>query len=308
MSPRGIRLDQLLVERGYFPTRNRARAAILAGRVRVNGQVVDKAGAAVSPDARIEVAGDPIPYVSRGGLKLEHALRAFDLEAAVAGVVAADIGASTGGFTDCLLQHGARRVYAIDVGYGQLAWRLRQDPRVVVMERVNARYLSPGVLPEAVELVTVDVSFISLRLILPAVRGILVPGGGVIALVKPQFEAGPGDVGKGGIVRDPAVHRRVLAEVAAAADQLGFTLLGLAASPILGADGNREFLALWRAPAGSNEAPQAVIPPDGPAAAAGGKGAGPAPRGPGSALVGALAGRGELAGEARRRRIGELAP
>ena len=251
MSPkgtRGIRLDQLLVERGFFATRSRARAAILAGQVRVDGRVVDKAGATVPPDAAIAVAADPIPYVSRGGVKLEHALRAFDLVKAVEGVVAADIGASTGGFTDCLLQHGARRVYAIDVGYGQLAWRLRQDPRVVVMERVNARHLAPADLPEPVQLVTIDVSFISLRLILPAARGILVPGGGVIALIKPQFEAGPADVGKGGIVRDPAVHRRVLEEVTAAAEALGFGLLGLTASPIRGADGNREFLALWRGP------------------------------------------------------------
>jgi len=247
MGRKRVRLDTLLVERGWFSSRSRARAAILAGKVRVDGRLVDKAGEPVDPEARIEVAGDPIPYVSRGGLKLEHALKEFALAAAVAGATCADIGASTGGFTDCLLQHGARRVYAIDVGYGQLAWRLRQDERVVVMERTNARHLREGDLPEAVDLVTVDVSFISLRLILPAAVRLLVPGGGVIALVKPQFEAGPADVGKGGVVRDPAVHRRVLHEVTAAAEDLGLDLLGLTASPILGADGNREFLALWRA-------------------------------------------------------------
>ena len=257
----------LLVQRGWFDSRSRARAAILAGRVRVDGQVVDKAGTRVDPSARVEVVGDPIPYVSRGGLKLEHAIRAFDLAPAVRGAVCADIGASTGGFTDCLLQHGARRVYAIDVGYGQLAWRLRQDPRVVVMERVNARYLTPGDLPERVDLVTVDVSFISLRLILPPARDLLVPGGGVVGLIKPQFEAGPSEVGKGGVVRDPRVHRRVLAEVTAAADELGLVLLALTASPIRGADGNREFLALWRGPRGADRIPDGTDGDAGPVAA-----------------------------------------
>ncbi|ADU51279.1 hemolysin A [Thermaerobacter marianensis DSM 12885] len=299
MSRKGTRLDVLLVERGWFDSRSRARAAILAGRVRVDGRVVDKAGATVDPGAQIEVAGDPIPYVSRGGLKLEHALRTFNLTGAVQGAVCADIGASTGGFTDCLLQHGARKVYAIDVGYGQLAWRLRQDPRVVVMERVNARYLAPSDLAEPVHLVTVDVSFISLRLILPAALGVLAPGGGVVALVKPQFEAGPADVGKGGVVRDPAVHRRVLEDVTAAADQLGLTLLGLTASPIRGADGNREFLALWRAPgrAGPGGGGDGQREGEG---AAGGRGEG------GQPLVAALQDRPALDGDARRRCIGAL--
>ncbi|PZN07038.1 MAG: TlyA family rRNA (cytidine-2'-O)-methyltransferase [Bacillota bacterium] len=278
------RLDVLLVRRGWFATRSRAQAAILAGRVRVDGQVVDKAGARVDPSARVEVVGDPIPYVSRGGLKLEHAIRAFDLAPAVRGAVCADIGASTGGFTDCLLQHGARRVYAIDVGYGQLAWRLRRDPRVVVMERVNARHLTPGDLPERVDLVTVDVSFISLRLILPPARDLLVPGGGVVGLIKPQFEAGPSEVGKGGVVRDPRVHRRVLAEVTAAADELGLVLLGLTASPIRGADGNREFLALWRSPRAADRVGQAA-------------------GGDGSPVAAVLRDRPALAGEARRRCI-----
>ncbi|HEY8393306.1 MAG TPA: TlyA family RNA methyltransferase [Thermaerobacter sp.] len=278
MGRKRVRLDTLLVERGWFASRSRARAAILAGKVRVDGRVVDKAGATVDPGARIEVAGDPIPYVSRGGLKLDHALRQFDLAKALAGAVCADIGASTGGFTDCLLQHGARRVYAIDVGYGQLAWRLRQDERVVVMERTNARYLKQGDLPEPVDLITIDVSFISLRLILPATLQLLGPGGGVIGLIKPQFEAGPADVGKGGVVRDPAVHRRVLTEVTGAAAELGLDLLGLTASPILGADGNREFLALWRAP-GAGGGPVAAVLSDRPA----------------------------LAGNERRRRIEELA-
>lgn len=240
--PSRVRLDVLLVERGLFPTRARAQAAILAGLVRVDGRPARKAGEAVRPDAQVEVLADPIPYASRGGLKLAHALDRFGVDPA--GRVAIDVGASTGGFTDVLLRRGARRVYAVDVGYGQLAWSLRQDSRVVVMERTNVRHLDPDRLPEPPDLATVDVSFISLRLVLPALRRLLAPPAEVVALVKPQFEAGRREVGKGGVVRDPQVHRRVLQEVAAAARQLGWGVWGACASPVAGADGNREFF-LW---------------------------------------------------------------
>lgn len=232
------RLDQLLHERGYTPSREKARALILAGEVLVNGAMVDKAGAEVDADADIQIQQGP-PYVSRGGLKLEAALGVFSIDPT--GRVAADVGASTGGFTDCLLQRGAARVYAIDVGRAQLVWSLRQDPRVVVMERTNARYLEQ--LPEPVDLVTIDVSFISLRLILPKVRQWLAPGGQVIALVKPQFEAGREQVGKGGVVRDPRVHRSVLVDVLGWVQENGWRVLGLARSPIKGTAGNIEFLA-----------------------------------------------------------------
>jgi 23S rRNA (cytidine1920-2'-O)/16S rRNA (cytidine1409-2'-O)-methyltransferase len=232
------RLDVLLVERGLASSRNRAQRLIRAGEVLVNERVFDKPGMTVPTDADIRVR-ERLPYVSRGGLKLEAALEAFDID--VTGTLAADVGASTGGFVDCLLQRGAARVYAIDVGYGQLAWALRQDERVVVMERTNARYLQQ--LPEAIDLVTIDVSFISLRLILPRAVRWLRPGGSIIALIKPQFEAGPDDVGRGGIVRDPAVHRRVLSNVLGFAEQIGLRSAGLIPSPITGAEGNVEFLA-----------------------------------------------------------------
>jgi hemolysin TlyA family protein len=239
MKPR-IRLDRLLVERGLAESRTEAQRWIRAGQVRVADQVVDQPGTLVSPDAPVALTARP-RFVSRGGEKLEAALIGFGVD--VQRWVAADVGASTGGFTDCLLQRGAARVYAIDVGYGQLDWRLRHDPRVVVMERTNARYLEQ--LPEPVHLVTVDVSFISLRLILPRAVGWLHPQGQVIALIKPQFEAGRRDVGKGGVVRDPAVHWRVLVEVIRAAADLGLTLRGLMVSPLLGPAGNREFLGWW---------------------------------------------------------------
>jgi 23S rRNA (cytidine1920-2'-O)/16S rRNA (cytidine1409-2'-O)-methyltransferase len=237
------RLDTLLVERGLCATRERARALILAGRVRVNGQTAHKAGAAVGRDAEIRLDEPDHPYVSRGGLKLAHALDVFDIP--VDGRVALDIGASTGGFTDVLLRRGARLVVALDVGHGQLDWRLRSDPRVIVLERVNARALTAAQLPEAarpLDLVTIDVSFISLRMILPAVPALLAPRADVVALVKPQFEAGRAEVGKGGIVRDPAVHARVLAEVQAAARSLGLAWRATLPSPITGAEGNEEFL------------------------------------------------------------------
>jgi 23S rRNA (cytidine1920-2'-O)/16S rRNA (cytidine1409-2'-O)-methyltransferase len=232
------RLDEALVARGLAETRSRARALILARDVTVNGKVVDRAGVPVKPVDEIALV-EKARFASRGGEKLDHALNHFGVD--VVGLVAADLGASTGGFTDCLLQRGASRVYAVDVGYGQLAERVRTDPRVVVMDRTNARHLEA--LPEPVGLVTVDVSFISLKLILPVAARLLGPAGICVPLIKPQFEAGPKDLGKGGVVRDPTVHRRVLAEIAAAAQESGFTLLGLTASPLKGPAGNVEFLA-----------------------------------------------------------------
>jgi 23S rRNA (cytidine1920-2'-O)/16S rRNA (cytidine1409-2'-O)-methyltransferase len=237
------RLDTLLVERGLCASRERARALVLAGRVRVNGQTAHKAGLGVGPDDDVGLDEPDHPYVSRGGLKLAHALDAFGVR--VEGRVALDIGASTGGFTDVLLRRGARGVVALDVGHGQLDWRLRSDPRVTVLERLNARTLTGAQLPPAArpaDLVTIDVSFISLRAILPVVPALLAPGADVIALVKPQFEAGRTEVGKGGIVRDPAVHARVLAEIALAATALGFVRRGTVPSPITGSEGNEEFL------------------------------------------------------------------
>ena len=231
------RLDQAMVERGLAESRARAQALILAQDVRVNGAIVSKAGAPVGPADEIVLKAPP-RFVSRGGEKLDHALALFEID--VNGKAAADFGASTGGFTDSLLQRGARRVYAIDVGYGQLAEKLRLDPRVVVMDRQNVRTVTE--LPEPVDFVSIDVSFIGLHLVLPAARAVLAPGGEIIALVKPQFEAGRADVGKGGVVRDPAVHQRVLNEVVATADALALGVYGVTASPLLGPAGNREFL------------------------------------------------------------------
>jgi 23S rRNA (cytidine1920-2'-O)/16S rRNA (cytidine1409-2'-O)-methyltransferase len=231
------RLDVLLTEKGLAETRSKAQALIMAGKVRAGGQVVTKAGTQVSPDVEVLLEED-LPYVSRGGLKLAAALDAFALTPA--GMVCADVGASTGGFTDVLLQRGAARVYAIDVGYGQLAWKLRQDERVVALERTNARYLAS--LPEPIDLVTIDASFISLKLIFPAVVKWLVPGASVVALVKPQFEAGKSQVGKGGVVRDPLVHRQVLENALAAAAASGLSATNLTVSPITGPAGNHEFL------------------------------------------------------------------
>ena len=235
------RLDVLLVERGLVETRARARAYIMAGEVTVDGARVDKAGTQISRSAQIDLIA-PMPYASRGGYKLAGALDQFGLD--VTGQVAADVGACTGGFTDVLLQRGAAHVYAIDVGQGQLVWKLRQDERVVVMERTNARYLDA--LPESVNLAVIDVSFISLKLILPAVRKWLAAEGQVIALIKPQFEAGPESVGKGGIVRDAAVHRAVLENVLGWVGDQGWRVGGLIQSPIQGTDGNVEFLVWLR--------------------------------------------------------------
>ena len=240
---KGSRLDTLIVERGLVATRERARALILAGQVRVNGQPATKAGHAVQPEDDVTLDTPDHPYVGRGGVKLAHALDAFGISPA--GRIALDVGASTGGFTDVLLQRGATRVVAVDVGHGQLDWKLRSDPRVVVMERQNARTLTAEQLPEDARrfaLITIDVSFISLRQILPVLPPLLEPGGDVVALVKPQFEAGREEVGKGGIVRDEGVHRRVVDEVTAAARVLGLQSTGVVESPITGMEGNREFL------------------------------------------------------------------
>lgn len=236
-----VRLDKLLVDRGLAETRARAQAYIMAGEVTVDGQRVDKAGTAVDEAALIELSAR-LPYVSRGGYKLAGALDAFSID--VTGLVCADVGACTGGFTDVLLQRGAARVYAVDVGQGQLDWKLRQDKRVVVMERTNARYLTT--LPEPVDLVVIDVSFISLRLILPAVAGWPATDVEVVALIKPQFEAGPEAVGKGGIVRDPRVRRRVLEDLLAWCTQNGWAVAGLVRSSLPGTDGNIEYLVHLR--------------------------------------------------------------
>lgn len=242
MAKRSERLDLLLVTRGLAASRERARALILAGQVRVNGTQVSKAGTAVDPHADIALAQPDHPYVGRGGVKLAHALEVFHIDPA--GALALDVGASTGGFTDLLLQRGAARVVALDVGHGQLDWRLRNDPRVTVIERVNARTLTRRELPDetqAFDIITVDVSFISLTQVLPALAPLLGPDGRLIALVKPQFEAGRDEVGKGGIVRDETVQARVIEEVTGAANRLGLVRAGLAESPITGAEGNREF-------------------------------------------------------------------
>ena len=239
MAKKKERLDKLLVARGLVPTRSKAQGVILAGEVLVNGMRVDKPGTAVSLDSVIELKAS-LPYVGRGGFKLAGALEAFGLD--VTGAVCADVGACTGGFTDVLLQNGAVRVYAIDVGYGQLDWSLRQDARVVVLERTNARYLEA--LDEPVNFVAIDVSFISLRLILPAVKQWLAPDASIVALIKPQFEAGPKQVGRGGIVKDTAVHRTVLLDLWQWFRENNFGVQGWITSPVTGADGNVEFL-VW---------------------------------------------------------------
>ena len=247
------RLDRLLVARGLFPSRERARRAVMAGVVEVGGRRVDKPGTPVAEDAEIEVRDDTEPYASRAGRKLAAALEHFGLD--VAGAVCLDVGASTGGFTDCLLQHGAERVYAVDVGYGQLDLALRRDDRVVVMERLNARYLAPEDLPEPCDLVTIDVSFISLVKVVPALLPHLAPSGRLLALVKPQFEAGRERVGKGGVIRDELVRREVIDETVAALEalrvgDLGLEALGVYDSPVTGTRGNREAFALFAPLAG----------------------------------------------------------
>ena len=235
------RLDVLLVERGLVESRQRAQAVIMSGQVYVKEQKVDKAGAQIPEDAPIEIRGQTLAYVSRGGLKLEKAMKTFTgihLDGAVCG----DIGASTGGFTDCMLQNGAVKVYAVDVGYGQLAWSLRSDERVVCLERTNARYLTHEQIPDELDFASVDVSFISLKLILPALRGLLKENGQVVCLVKPQFEAGREKVGKKGVVRDPAVHLEVIQNFLGHAAEADFTVKDMTFSPIRGPEGNIEYL------------------------------------------------------------------
>ena len=235
------RLDVLLVENGYADNRTKAQAIIMSGNVYVNGQKADKPGTAFEETVQLEVRGAACPYVSRGGLKLEKALRDFGVKPE--GFVCSDSGASTGGFTDCLLQQGAKKVFAIDVGYGQLDWKIRSDPRVVVMERTNIRYVTPEDLGEPLDLSVIDVSFISLKIVLPAIKALLKPGKGqVLCLIKPQFEAGREKVGKKGVVRDSATHKEVLDSFVELANSLEFKILGLTFSPVKGPEGNIEFL------------------------------------------------------------------
>ena len=234
------RLDVLLVERGLIESRQKAQTTIMSGLVFVDQRRVDKPGTAVANDAKIEIHGTALKYVSRGGLKLEKAMATFPID--LTGAVCGDIGASTGGFTDCMLQNGASKVYAVDVGYGQLAWSLRSDPRVVCLERTNARYLTHAEVPDELDFASVDVSFISLKLILPPLYGLLKEQGHVACLIKPQFEAGKDKVGKKGVVRDPAVHLEVLEHFLIHAKEAGFTVKGITFSPIRGPEGNIEYL------------------------------------------------------------------
>ena len=234
------RLDVLLTEQLYADTRSKAQAIIMAGQVYVNGQKADKPGTAYEENVQIQVRGVTCPYVSRGGLKLEKALRDFGVKPE--GFVCSDSGASTGGFTDCLLQQGAKKVFAIDVGYGQLDWKIRSDERVVVMERTNIRYVTPEDLGEPLDLSVIDVSFISLKIVLPTIKTLLKPTGQVLCLIKPQFEAGKDKVGKKGVVREPKIHQEVLDAFVATVTELGFTILGLTFSPVKGPEGNIEFL------------------------------------------------------------------
>ena len=253
------RLDQLVFDRGLTDSRERAKTSIMAGLVFVNGQRCDKPGTPVAEDAQIELRGDAIPYVSRGGLKLEKALKVFNFDPS--GIVCADCGASTGGFTDVLLKNGARKVYAIDVGYGQLAWSIRSDERVVVMERTNVRYVTPDMLDETPQLAVMDLSFISIKLVLPVVRELLPEDGTVICLIKPQFEAGKDKVGKKGVVRERSTHVEVVRDVLDFVASVGYTALGLDYSPIRGPEGNIEYLLLLKK--GEYDAPafdpQAVV-------------------------------------------------
>lgn len=234
------RLDVMLTQKGLCESRSRAQALIMSGEVYVNGQKCDKAGTPVEEDAQIEVRGNSCPYVSRGGLKLEKALRDFGIDPT--GYVCSDSGASTGGFTDCLLQKGAKKVFAIDVGYGQLAWSIRTDERVVCMERTNIRYVTPEDLGEPLDFSVVDVSFISLKIVLPAIKALLKPTGQIVCLIKPQFEAGKDKVGKKGVVRDAAVHEEVLENFLKLAADLDLTVRNLTFSPVKGPEGNIEFL------------------------------------------------------------------
>ena len=235
-----VRLDQMVFDLGYTESRERAKTTIMSGLVFVNGQRADKPGTPVAPDAKIEVRGEAIPFVSRGGFKLDKALQVFPIDPS--GKSCIDCGASTGGFTDVLLQHGAAKVYAVDVGYGQLAWKLRNDPRVVNLERTNLRYVTAEQIPELLELAVMDVSFISIKLVLPAVKALLVPGADLVCLIKPQFEAGRDEVGKKGVVRDSGVHCQVIRGILDFAPQIGLSVMGLDFSPIKGPEGNIEYI------------------------------------------------------------------
>jgi 23S rRNA (cytidine1920-2'-O)/16S rRNA (cytidine1409-2'-O)-methyltransferase len=240
------RADKLAFEQGLASSRERAQALILAGSVLAGDRPVEKPGQLLPATTQLRLRGPDLPYVSRGGLKLAHAIESFGLAPAIQGATCVDVGASTGGFTDCLLSHGAARVYAVDVGYGQLAWKLREDPRVIAIERQNIRYLPETTIPERVDLATVDVSFISLELVLPRVAALVKPGGTIVALVKPQFEVGRGAVGKGGVVRDPAQRAAAVAKIEAFARTAGWQPAGVVESPIEGPAGNRELLLLLR--------------------------------------------------------------
>jgi len=235
-----VRLDQLVFEHGFAESRERAKTTIMSGLIFVNGQRQDKPGTSVDPDSKIELHGEPLPFVSRGGYKLDKALKVFPVDPR--GKICLDCGASTGGFTDVLLQHGAGKVYAVDVGYGQLAWKLRNDERVVNLERTNLRYVTAEQIPERIDLAVMDVSFISIRLVIPAVKALLKPDADFICLIKPQFEAGREEVGKKGVVRDSAVHERVVREILDFVPGVGLTAVGLDYSPIKGPEGNIEYL------------------------------------------------------------------
>ncbi len=240
------RLDLAVLDRGLAPSRQRARALVMSGKVLVNRKAIDKPGMAVADKDEILVKGDDNPFASRGGLKLKAALKAFRVS--VIDKVCLDVGASTGGFTDCLLQHGAGKVYAVDVGYGQLAWKLRQDPRVTVFERTNIRHLPFETVGEPVDLVTIDVSFISLRIVMPAILKFMKANAAVLALVKPQFEVGKGQVGKGGVVRDPRLHQQVLDELTVFFSRMPLSVSGVIGSPVLGPKGNKEFFIFLQRP------------------------------------------------------------
>lgn len=241
-SSKKVRIDLLIQQRGLAASRQRAKSLIMSGKILVDDRPVDKPGILVSEDARIINKEPDMPYVSRGGLKLAHALESAHVD--VSGWVCLDVGASTGGFTDCLLQKGAARVWAVDVGYGQFDWKLRQNPRVTVIERTNIRYAPPELFPEPFDLVAIDVSFISLKIVIPAAIPFLKPDGRILALIKPQFEVGKGQVGKGGVVKDARLHQSVISELTRFFDELGLVRKALLPSPILGPKGNREFLIL----------------------------------------------------------------
>lgn len=238
------RLDKIIVEKGIAPSRERARALIMEGKVVVDGVSVTKAGSMIDTESRIELKGEDMPYVSRGGIKLEAAIRHFDIS--MKDKIVMDVGSSTGGFTDCMLQHGAKRVYCIDVGYGQLAWKLRQDKRVVLLERTNIRYLDRERIPEDIDIATIDVSFISLLKVVPKVMEFLKKDGEIIALIKPQFEVGKGEVGRGGVVRDEVKRLKVVDRVMGSLEALGLKTIGILQSPISGQKGNIEYLIYMR--------------------------------------------------------------